>query len=280
MPDNINGHYIVREHPIRIITKCKRHSKGTLMSFLLGVMIIYVFLNWIPEAASIFFPVTNVDLMSRMGSYDRQLLEVMPRTPLVIYFYGMFFNGVFKFGEALYTLTYIRNRKVEYRAISEGFSMYGKTLALFIVQVLIVGFWSMLFVIPGIIATINFSQAFYILADDPSKGITQVLSESKIMMTGNRMNYVRLILFYLPYLMLGYAPSLVLSELALRYNLSQTSLVIIAMLAEIPVFAAHGYICLGRAVFYELLQNGSFAKFRYAGQDAFREMENPDPTNN
>ena len=34
-----------------------------------------------------------------------------------------------------------------------------------------------------------------------------------------------------------------------------------------------GLISMGRCVFYELMINKGFADFRYAGQDAFRELE-------
>lgn len=273
MPDKLPQYYIIKEHPLRILSKCKRHSKGTLMSFLVGVCIIYALLNWIPEILSLFIPVTNIDILSRMDGADFQMLERLPRTPIVVYLYTLCFSGVFKLGEALYTLTYIRNKKVEYRAIYESFGFYLKALAVYLLQVVIVAFWSILFVIPGIIASINFAQAFYILADDPSKGITQVLAESKMMMVGNRMNYVRLILVYVPYLMLAYVPSFLAADWAFRASMTGLPLTLMAMISEITIFAVNGYMCLGRAVFYELLTNESFASFKYAGQDAFRELE-------
>jgi len=273
MPERLQNYYIVKEHPVRIISKCKRHSKGTLLSFLLGICMIYVLTSWIPEVLSIFFPVTNVDVMSRMGGADPHLLNMMPRTYMVVYFYSILFSGVFKLSESLYALTYIRNRKVEYRAITEAFSFYTKALAIFLLQMFIVAFWTMLFVIPGIMAALNFSQAFYILADDPSKSVTQVLSESKMMMVGNRMNYVRLILYYLPYILIAYTPSLVVANYTMNVQIAGAALTLIGMVCEIPVFLANGYVCLGRTVFYELLLNESFAHFRYAGQEAFRESE-------
>ena len=272
MPE-FKQYYIVKEHPVRIITKCKRHSKGTLLSFLVGICMIYAMLNWVPEILSIFFPASNVDLLSRMNDVDPVLLNRLPHTALVVYFYALFFSGVFRLGEALYTLTYIRNKRVDYRAIGEAFPLYGKTLAVLILQALIIAFWTMLFVIPGIIASINFSQSFYILADDPSKKPLEVLMESKMMMEGNRMNYVRLLLYYLPYLMISYVPSFLIADYALLSSLPQAAATIIVMICELPVFAAYGYMGMGRCVFYELMTNEGFAYFRYAGQDAFRELE-------
>lgn len=269
----MQNYYIVREHPIRIIQKCRAHSKGTLWSFLLGMCIIYVLLNWIPEILSEYFTTTNIDLMKEYMDLDPQMARSLPSTSLVKMLYVILFSGVFKLSESLYTLTYIRNRKVEYRAISEGFSLYGKALAAFVLEMLFIVLWSFLFIIPGLIAAINYSQTFYILADDPSKSVIDALKDSKMMMQGNKMNYVRLYLYYLPYIMLGYVPMFLLLDVALAMSISGVTLLIINLLTEIPVFMANGYFALGKCTFYELLFNEGFAYFRYEGQDAFREDE-------
>ncbi len=269
-----NIYYIVKEHPLRIMSKCRAHSKGTLLSFLGGICLIYALLNWIPELLSLKFDQTIADLYASTGSFDQDFLNALPNTYLVEVIYMIMFMGVFRFGEALYTLTYVRSKKVELRTISEAFYYYFKTLGLFLFQLVIISFWSMFFVIPGIIAAINFSQASYILADDPKKNITRVLAESKIMMTGNRMNYVRLLIYYFPYVLIAYAPAILLTELASSASITGIPLLLISLVAEIPLFLADGYISLGRSVFYELLNNKGFAYFKYAGQDAFRELEN------
>lgn len=243
------------------------------MSFLLGVCLIYIFLNWVPELLSIAIPVTNVDILTHFNGFDPELLRVMPRTPLVVYLYTVLFSGVFKLGEALFTLTYIRNRKVEYKAITEAMGLYLKALAVYLLQIVIVAFWSMLFVIPGVIASFNYSQSFYIMADDPSKGVMQILGESKMMMIGNRMSYFRLLIYYLPYLMIAYVPTFLIGEYVTVNSISGIQMTLLAMAAEIPIFFANAYMCLGRAVFYELMLNEGFAYFKYAGQDAFRELE-------
>ena len=273
--NNLKRYFIVKESPLRIISKCRRHSKGTLMGFLGGICLIYAIVNWIPELMSIAVPVTNIDIMMNyVRDADPSVLNMLPSTPMVVYIYALMFSGVFNLGECLYSLTYIRNRKVEYRAAFEGFPYYIKTLGLFVLQTVIVAFWTLLFIIPGIIAALNFSQSYYILADDPSKGITEALGGSKVMMYGNKMTYVRLILYYLPYILISYIPAYILADASSGMDLSGTALTVIGMIAELPVFAACGYMRLGQTVFYELMINRGFADFKYAGQDAFRELEN------
>lgn len=273
MQEKLHRFYIVKEHPLRIISKCKSHSKGTLTGFLVGFCLLYAVINWVPQVLSIFFPATNIDFFSAYTDADPVMLSRMPATPLAVFFYMILFSGVFKLSECLYALTYIRNRKADYRALGESLSYYIKALIVFIIQVLLISFWTFLFIVPGIIAALNFSQAFYILADDPDKKASEVLMESKMMMYGNRMSYIRLLLCYVPYYLIAYIPAFMLSDLALRMSLNDTAVTLLSMVADIPIFCVLGYMCLGRTVFYELMINKGFADFKYAGQDAFRQLE-------
>ncbi len=276
MPVKLKHYHIVQEHPVRIISKCKSHSKGTLLSFLIGFSVLYAVVNWVPELLSLYFPTTNLDLAAAYSNTDPEMLSKIPGTPLVHIFYLILFNGVFKLSEALYTLTYIRNRTVEYSALTESLNYYLKTLGVFLLETVIISFWMLFFVIPGILAALNFSQAFYILADDPDKSVTQVLAESKMMMFGNRMNYVRMLICYVPYMLIAYTLAFIIGSMLSGVTLSTTAITVISLFVNIPLFFAYGYMSLGRTVFYELILNNGFADFKYAGQSAFREFETRD----
>lgn len=273
MPE-LKRYYIVKEHPIRIMQKCKAHAKGTFGSFLGGICILYALLNWVPELLALKFPLTYIDLLSNYRDIDMQLAQNAPSTAVVVLLYAILFSGVFKLSETLYTLTYIRNKKVDYRALTESAPYYLKTLALYVIQLLLIAFWSVFFIVPGIIVFFNFSQVFYIMADDPDKPITQILAESKIMMKGNRLSYFRLLLYYFPYIFLSYFPAYIAVAAIADASLPTAAVLAISFITDIPVFAALGYMDLGKAVFYELLINKGFADFKYAGQDSFRKLEN------
>lgn len=66
---------------------------------------------------------------------------------------------------------------------------YMKNAALFGMYTLYVFLWSLLFVIPGIIKAISYSQAFYILAENPDLSPSECLELSKAMMNGNKWEY-------------------------------------------------------------------------------------------
>jgi len=75
--------------------------------------------------------------------------------------------------------------------------------------------WSLLFVFPGIVASLSYSMTSYILAENPELTASQALERSKEMMTGNRRR-----LFWLEFSFIGWsilsAMTLGIGELWLR----------------------------------------------------------------
>ena len=63
-----------------------------------------------------------------------------------------------------------------------------------------------LLAIPAIIASIRYSQAFFILADHPEMGILDCIAQSKMIMTGNKMKYFLLILSFIGWMIIASTP--------------------------------------------------------------------------
>ena len=63
--------------------------------------------------------------------------------------------------------------------------------------------WSLLFIIPGIIASFRYALAFYILADHPEIGIFEAIRESKRLMYGNKLKLFCLELSFIGWFILG-----------------------------------------------------------------------------
>ena len=66
------------------------------------------------------------------------------------------------------------------------FSFWKTTAAARLLQTLYILLWSLLFIIPGIIATYSYSMTGYILADNPDMTADEAIARSKQMMDGNR----------------------------------------------------------------------------------------------
>ncbi len=63
--------------------------------------------------------------------------------------------------------------------------------------------WSLLLVIPGIVKGCAYSQAMYILAEDPSMGASEAIRRSKTMMEGHKMEYFLLGLSFMGWAILA-----------------------------------------------------------------------------
>lgn len=80
-----------------------------------------------------------------------------------------------------------------------------KALGLSIMVGILTFLWTLLFIIPGIIAAYRYSQAIFVLVEDPKKGVMQCIQESKEMMVGNKFDYFVLELSFILWNFLGIA---------------------------------------------------------------------------
>ena len=113
---------------------------------------------------------------------------------------ALLLGGVISVGLCRFLLNMATGREeARFDNLFSGFNIYLKTLGLNILITLAVVAGTLLFIIPGIIVSLMFSQAFYILSEDPSKSITQCISESVNLMTGHKWE-----LFYLELTFIGW----------------------------------------------------------------------------
>ena len=87
-------------------------------------------------------------------------------------------------GYSWYALKISRSQEAVFSNIFDPLNMVFKVIGLEIVISVFVTLWSLLFVIPGMVAAYSYRQAFYILYDHPEYGILDCIRESKNMMRG------------------------------------------------------------------------------------------------
>lgn len=96
-------------------------------------------------------------------------------------------TGPFELGLVLYFLCFVRGRQPKIEVLFSGFKTFGKSLGLYLLMTLYILLWSLLLIVPGIIMSFAYSQAFMILADNPDMKVTDILRTSKAMMKGYKM---------------------------------------------------------------------------------------------
>jgi uncharacterized membrane protein len=93
---------------------------------------------------------------------------------------------------------------VEISDVFKGFTdNFTGSLVLGIMQSLFITLWSLLFIVPGIIKAISYSQAPYIIAENPNMPAMEALRRSEEMMRGRKMEYFVLNLSFIGWALLA-----------------------------------------------------------------------------
>lgn len=79
-----------------------------------------------------------------------------------------------------------RQKEPELGSMFQYFSFWKTTAAAKFLQGLYVFLWSLLFIVPGIVAGYSYAMTSYILAENPELTASEAIEQSKQMMTGNR----------------------------------------------------------------------------------------------
>ena len=110
--------------------------------------------------------------------------------------------GPMALGIATFSLSLSRNQDARLEQIWQGFNNFGTSLGAYLLMMLFIILWTLLLIIPGIIAALSYSMTFYILADDSSIGAMQAIDKSKMMMDGYKWKYFCLGLRFLGWALL------------------------------------------------------------------------------
>lgn len=79
-----------------------------------------------------------------------------------------------------------RTGEAMYENLLDGFSYFLRFLGIYVLKTIFISLWSLLLVVPGIIAAYRYRMAEYIMLDHPEYSAWQCIQESKRMMKGNK----------------------------------------------------------------------------------------------
>ena len=124
-------------------------------------------------------------------------------------------------GFVLYCMAIRRGERAEFLTLFDGFSFVGKLIGLNIVMYFFIALWSMLFVVPGIIAAYRYRFALYNLYENPGIGAMEALNMSKRQTFGYKSQLFMLDVSYLGWTLLASVPSLFYSSLLSQETLME-----------------------------------------------------------
>ena len=242
MPKNI----IVTEqnHVIRGISR--KELSGNWTEVALGVALYFLLSAVIPLFMETF---VKVGQTTQYLQSTGQTVTVSTLSSL----YQFFLTGAFIYGLCSFFIAFFRQKDINPGYVFDGFEHFLKTFVLLILEGVLIFLQLLLLVIPGIVAAYRYSQAFYIMADDPSKGPMQCIRESKYMMNGNKMKLFMLELSFIGWIILAVLPTAFISAYTGTHALSAPIVFLLQVAGYVPLIFLHVYMGTAKVVFYDLL---------------------------
>ena len=109
-------------------------------------------------------------------------------------------------GFSLFVMNSVRRSQPALGNLLDGFGMFPRVLFLIILQIVLIFLWSLLLVIPGIIAAYRYSFAVYVMIDHPEMSAMDCLRESKRLTTGYKRQLFLLDLSFIFWFLLTMIP--------------------------------------------------------------------------
>ena len=112
-------------------------------------------------------------------------------------------TGSWTAGILTYFLHLIRKEALSVKLLFSQLHRLIPFFILILLQAIFIILWTLLFIIPGIIAALRYSQALYIAIDNPEMKASAVINRSKEMMEGQKMKYFLLMLSFIGWYLLS-----------------------------------------------------------------------------
>lgn len=107
--------------------------------------------------------------------------------------------ALWQMGYQAFSLRVCRGEEVSFRTFPIPFRRFDQFLLLLLLQTVLIFLWSLLFMIPGIVAAYRYRLAAFILLDDPSRTASEAISLSRRMTYGHKLELFFLDLSFLWY---------------------------------------------------------------------------------
>ena len=162
-------------------------------------------------------PMSNADLMRQAREALRGkwglavvgnlfflvIIAVLQLIPFVGPLAYLIIAGPLFLGLALFFIGISRGQEVKFSLIFNGFQRFGDALITYFLMIVFILLWSLLLIIPGIMAGLSYALTFFLMADQPDLKGREALNESKRWMNGNRGKLFCLFLRFIGWFLLG-----------------------------------------------------------------------------
>lgn len=201
---------IVTESSRNIRALARQALAGKWKTAILATLIYYVMLrlpvyilDWLFPAPAEVFGYDQMYNLIVEGTTAQEYLAQMGTTTVVGSIYLLLITGPLTLGYISFILSTFRRQEAPVGTVLYGFEYFVKALGLHVMISIFCFLWTLLLVVPGIIAWYRYRMAFYLLRDNPSIGVFEAINESKRLMRGNKSKLFCLDLSFIGWLILG-----------------------------------------------------------------------------
>ncbi len=107
-------------------------------------------------------------------------------TPILGGLISLIVSGPIALGFAIFWLNISRGKEAKVLQVLEPFNTWWRAVKAYLLLIIYILLWTLLLIIPGIIAAFSYAMTYYILADDKDIGVNAAIDKSKEMMKGNK----------------------------------------------------------------------------------------------
>ena len=252
---------IIVSESLRSLRRRGRCSlKGNWKAATLAIVIFVLCIRVVGEILDDLFGIKLGNLLtgndyafSELDTYTfSQIQQSLPYSILSMLFLVLV-TGAFTLGICMLFLDLSRKKDIHPTDVFLGFRYYGKALGLYLFKLFFVLLWALLFIVPGIIAAIRYSQAYFIMADDPHKGIRQCMNESKEMMKGNKATCFLLELSFIGWLLLAIVPLSIVGGIVSALSMAPIVFILVCIVASLSMSPVMAYMYSTFTIFYHIL---------------------------
>lgn len=116
---------------------------------------------------------------------------------------GLIIGGTISLGYAQFNLDLVDRQELRVKTVFSQFSRFGTGMAMKFWTTLFIFLWSLLFIVPGVIAGLSYAMAPYILAEHPEMSAGEAIKASKELMKGHKWNLFCLQISFFGWYLLG-----------------------------------------------------------------------------
>ena len=133
-----------------------------------------------------------------LGSYQVELLIIY----LAFLFLYSTIGGAVELGYCQFNIKLIEKKPAHLQDLFSRFYIFWKAFGLRLYIFILTLLWTLLLIIPGIIASLSYAMAPFILSEDPSMSIQEAIDYSKELMNGNKWRLFCLIVSFIGWMVL------------------------------------------------------------------------------